>query len=182
MRQALCIAVTILVGGTASTLAGANAVGVGAHVADFKASDAQDGKTFVGGQLRLKLGGGLGLEASVDYREDFYESAEQRVTLKSVPLLFSLTAELLPRSPITPYLLGGGGFYFTKIRLKTDFVDIDDSQTKFGYHLGAGVVVKPGSRIGIHADYRYTAVSIKISDLKFDANGRMITAGLTVYF
>lgn len=177
----MCCLVTVL-GMSAPGFAAKHPIGIGGHLSSFKASDAQEGKTFVGGQLRLRMGGGLGLEASVDYREDKYHSDVQDVTLKSVPVLFSLTAELLPGSPVTPYVLGGGGWYFTKVNLRTDLVQIDDTQTKFGYHLGGGIAVNAGPRVAIHADYRYTAVSVKISDLKIDANGRMITAGVTIYF
>jgi len=163
-------------------LALAGPFGAGAHVSNFKASDAQEGKTFVGGHARLRLGGGLGIEASVDYREDTYVSDVQTVTIKSVPLLLSLQAEVLPSLPVTPYLLGGGGWYFTKIEVKTGLVEIDDDQVQFGWHLGGGVAVKPTPRVVIHADYRYTSVDFELEHLKIDATGRMITAGVTIFF
>ncbi len=159
-----------------------HSIGIGAHISNFKASDAQEGKTFIGGHIRARLAGGFGLEASIDYREDTYITDVQQTTIKSVPLLFSATIELLHRSPVTPYFLGGGGWYFTKIDMKTEFFDIHDDQTKFGWHLGGGVIIKPSSRLAVHADYRYTSVDFELQRFKFDAAGRMLTGGVTFYF
>lgn len=177
----LSIGVALLL---ATDAGAAGFVGIGAHMSDIKASDAQEGKRFVGGQLRLALGHGFGVEASVDYRVDTFrsDSPYQEVTVKSVPLLFSLTAEIISQSPVTPYVLGGGGFYFSSLENKTDLFTIQDDQTRFGYHAGAGIVVKPAPRIAIHVDFRYTAVDFELKDLKIETDGRMITAGATFYF
>ncbi len=47
----------------------------------------QDGKMYVGGVARLKLGG-LGLEGAIDYRSE--ELAESNIKLKSVPVSASV--------------------------------------------------------------------------------------------
>jgi len=101
-----------------------------------------------------------------------------------MPVLLSLTTDIIPQSPVSPYVLGGGGWYFNRIEMKTDYVTIEDEDVRFGYHLGGGILVKATDRLTIHGDYRYTNVDIQVKDLDldFDASGHMITGGVTFYF
>ena len=120
---------------------------------------------------------------------------------RDVPVQASLL--LYPvKAAISPYLLGGGGWYSHRIEQLTDKAVVSSVTTReFGWHAGFGAQLRLGGHAGMHADYRYTfldfgsdngttAASLvprssllpSPSKLLPSYRGSMWTAGLTVYF
>ena len=80
--------------------------GIGPKVGYFKTKDADKGEFMGGAALRLKFGS-LGIEGSIDYRQEKY--GEDDITVRSWPV--SATGLLYPL-PIL-YALAGMGWYNT---------------------------------------------------------------------
>lgn len=131
---------------------------------------------FTGGFLRFKVGH-LGAEVSLDYRNDSNPAQSGRI--KTYPLQATFLYSLLG-GPVSPYALGGIGWYTRKFEALADGEVVAEALTRnMGYHAGAGVEVKLGRRAGIFVDYRYTFVdSGDLGDIAANALGSAVFSGL----
>ena len=176
--------------GTAAP-AGAQGIGVGARMAWVK-SDATldaDSVRFIGGQIRMG-GGRVGFEVSLDRHSETFEALNQKVV--ETPIQTSLLLRLANGS-LSPYLLGGPGWYRRRVEVLDGPDDLNVSTTEFGWHAGIGLEVRLGKHAGIHGDYRYTFLDFNDDDdeeigggvigkLLPGYKGSMWTIGASVYF
>ena len=148
--------------------------------------DDVDALRFVGGQVRL-LSPRLGLEVSLDRHSESFELLNQKVT--ETPIQASLLMRLGGGS-VSPFLLGGPGWYRRKVEVLDDSGAQSVSTTEFGWHAGIGLEIRPARHFGIHGDYRYTFLDFNddeedegfIGGLLPGHRGSMWTAGATIYF
>ena len=165
----------------------AQGFGLGARIAwitrDVEAD--VDSLRFVGGQIRL-LSQRFGLEVSVDRHSESFELLNQKVT--ETPIQASLLLRLAG-GRVSPFLLGGSGWYRRKVEALDGAGDLSVSTTEFGWHAGGGLEILPSRHFGIHGDYRYTFLDFKDDDdegfiggLLPGHRGSMWTVGATVYF
>lgn len=151
--------------------------GLGFRGGWYKAQDANDGTVYGGLQARLKLFPALAIEGLVDYHPEQSFPGNRKVT--SYPVLVSALFYLIPGAQVSPYLLGGAGWYYSKV---------EDSQgsawtNDFGAHVGGGVDIPLSSKIVLNADLRYYFLNLsdqKVKDLQ--ANGYIASLGITFYF
>ena len=171
-------------------IASAQGFGVGARMAWVTAdSDADvDAVRFVGGQIRL-LSKRWGLEVSLDRNSESFELLNQKVT--ETPIQVSLLLRL-GGGKVSPFLLGGPGWYRRKVQLLDGPDDTDVKTTEFGWHAGGGLEILAGRHFGIHGDYRFTFLDFGKDDDDDDEGfigglipghrGSMWTLGATFYF
>jgi Outer membrane protein beta-barrel domain len=173
-----------------TTPASAQGFGLGARIAwvhpDVEAD--VDAVRYFGGQVRL-LGPRFGLEVSLDHHSESVELVNQKVS--ETPIQTSLIMRL-GRGSVTPFLLGGPGWYRRKVEALDSPGNLSSSTTEFGWHAGIGLEVLAGKHIGIHGDYRYTFLDfhddnndgglIGIGKLLPGHRGSMWTLGTTFYF
>lgn len=111
---------------------------------------------YFGGVMRFRSSPKTGFELSADYRSMSNELGTERT--RDIPLQASLLMYLGQQS-FQPYVLGGIGWYKTKIEQYADDTLLSEtSLSKVGYHAGLGTEVKVHSRASIHIDYRYTFI------------------------
>lgn len=138
-------------------------------------------KWYGGAQVRLHLGQVFAIEGSVDYREKKFDSTFTR----TFPVQVSGLIYLLPGKRISPFLLGGGGWYYTQVKGPGDF---DDTQNRFGLHAGGGLQWMLSHHWSIDGTYRYIWLEKlqsrdeNIVDKKYENNAHMITIGLNFHF
>ena len=171
------------------SLAAAQGFGVGARMA-WVTADSEvdvDSVRFVGGQIRL-LSKRSGLEVSMDRHSESFELLNQKVT--ETPIQASLLLRL-GAGRVSPFLLGGPGWYRRKVELIDGPDDADVETTEFGWHAGGGLEILAGRHLGIHGDYRYTFLDFGDDDdddegfiggLLPGHRGSMWTVGATIYF
>jgi opacity protein-like surface antigen len=124
---------------------------IGPHLGYYKASDADKGSVMSGATLRLWLANEVCLEASINYRREYYNN--EAITLKSWPLL--ITGLFYPVKYV--YGMVGMGWYNTRIAYSKELSLFGDkSLQKFGWHLGAGVETPLSRKIKVATDFRYT--------------------------
>jgi len=141
---------------------------------------AADSGTWSGGaQLRLHFTPVLAVEGSADYRQSRFEGR----TVDVYPVQASLMIYLLPGAAISPYILGGGGWYYTHFR------DGDHTDQRFGPHAGAGLEMFLSRNWSIDGSYRYLwAEDIHSQDAahplgkNFSDKGYMVTAAINYRF
>jgi len=167
------------------SIASAQGFGVGARLAWVTAdSDANvDSVRFIGGQIRL-LSKRWGLEVSLDHHSESFELLNQKVS--ETPIQTSLILRI-GSAKVSPFLLGGPGWYRRKVELIDGPGNADLTTTEFGWHAGGGLEVLPNRHFGIHGDYRYTFLDFGkneglIGGLIPGHRGSMWTLGATVYF
>jgi opacity protein-like surface antigen len=170
--------------------ADAQTFGIGARFSMIRGDVDADtsAERFLGVLVRLRTSDKTSLEVSLDRRAETNEAATERT--RDYPLQASLL--LFPvRSAISPYLLGGVGWYSHRFeRLEGDDVIESTSTRKFGYHAGFGGELSLGRHAGLHADYRYTFLRFGSDDDEESTSSRFLpsyqgsmwTAGLTLYF
>jgi opacity protein-like surface antigen len=187
MRQAavMMLAVSGLLAWAAPV--SAQGFGLGARFAwvtrDVDVED--DTVRFFGGQLRL-LSERIGIELSLDRRSESFELLNQKVTETPIQASFLLR---LATGSVSPFLLGGPGWYRRTVETIDGPDDLSVSETEFGWHAGGGLEILPNRHFGIHGDYRYTFLDFGDDDdegfiggLLPGHRGSMWTLGATIYF
>jgi len=138
----------------------------------------EEEERFAGGQLRVKFLSALAVELSIDYRRDFY--LEDSFRIQTIPALFSILAYLFPGKSLSPYIIGGGGWYFSQVTFLVEPFKEYDGEVDFGYHIGGGIEFCLLGKVGFHLDYR--SIMVKLSPLNLKGDGHLISAGITYYF
>jgi opacity protein-like surface antigen len=158
----------------------AGKIWVGPQLAYFRAADADNASVMLGGFFRAKFSELVGMDLSINYRKEDYASG--RVDVTQWPLL--LSALFYPASSV--YGLAGFGFYFTSFTFHSQsLIDLpDETSTRFGVHLGAGLEFELSSQISLFGDAKYVLLGYDLEDFDeiragdFSANFFAITLGL----
>src|SRR5574340_788157 len=145
--------------------------------------DPKDGSSrwFGGAQVRLYPSRYLAFEGSVDYRRN--DVGDTRV--HSYPVMVSALIYPLGTTRLAPFLLGGGGWYYTTVKGPGGF---DDTQNRFGAHAGGGLQFFFNKHVSIDSTYRdrwlekIESKDQNIVDKKFQDNGHMVTLGINFHF
>ena len=144
----------------------------GGRAAYFNPKGPDNGAWSGGAQLRFHLSPVLGIEGSADWRQQ----KSGPTTIDIYPVQASLLVYPLPELPITPFLLAGGGWYYTHVHGQP-------TQNRFGPHAGAGVEWFLARHWSVDGTYRYVwvdTVDTPANPLRrdYDESGSMVTAAL----
>ena len=187
----LMVAAALLI---SPALASAQGFGVGGRfswvTADTEAD--VDSVRFLGGHFRI-LSSRWGLEVSLDHHSE--SSEELNTKISETPIQMSLLLRM-GGAKVSPYLLGGKGWYKRKVELLEGPDEPDIETTESGWHAGGGLEIRAGKHFGFHGDYRYTFLDWGDDDDDDDDDdgggiiggllpghkGSMWTLGATIYF
>lgn len=137
----------------------------------IKPRDADDGTWFGGVQLRIPLATSLALEGSIEFHSSDFEDGDLEVV--QYPVQVTLLFYLFPDMPVCPYVLGGVGWYYTRVSFSGSFGGEDDETDHFfGGHLGVGVRLGMGGSAVLNGDLRYIFVEPNeeaLEDENFDS-------------
>ena len=191
--RTLCAALVLAALTASPSIAMAQGFGVGGRLA-WVNPDSEldvDSVRFIGGQIRL-IAPRWGFELALDHHSEEFPLTNQKIT--EMPLQASLLLRL-SSGKVSPYLLGGPGWYRRKVKLLDGPDDTALTNTEFGWHGGVGLEVFAGRHVGIHGDYRYTFLDFNGDDDDDDDDdggfigrflpghrGSMWTLGATIYF
>ena len=157
---------------------------VGPQVGWQKASSADNGKFMLGGACRIKLTDALGVEGSINYRQEDYNNGD--VTVTSYPVM--ITGLFYPISIV--YGAIGFGWYNSSFAYSSSLHQLGiDNQTeqKVGWHFGAGVELPLSGSVSspntiLTADIRYVFLNYDFQQMPGSPNLQsdyvVITAGL----
>src|SRR5262245_15705962 len=120
---------------------------IGGRAAYYDPSDTQ-ARWFGGAQVRFNPFKYLSFEGSADYRQQDTAGS----TIHTYPVQVSALIYPLGHSRLAPFLLGGGGWYYTTVTGPGNF---DDTQNRFGLHAGGGLQFFFNNHISIDSTYRY---------------------------
>jgi opacity protein-like surface antigen len=155
----------------------AQSINFGPQLGFYKAKSADQSALMGGAALRLKLMG-LGVEASINYRQEKY--ANGALAVSSWPVM--ITGLFYPL-PIVYGAIGAGWYNLTfnyDQRMLPTYKD--ETIKKMGWHFGGGVELPLGSNLKLTGDIRYVFLDYDFKqipgtgDLK--NNFSVITAGV----
>jgi opacity protein-like surface antigen len=174
LKRALLTAVPVALIALLATSGIAQELSIGPLVGYQKATDADNGNLMFGAALRLKFSQALGVEGSINYRQEDF--ANDAVTVRSWPIM--VTGMVYP----LPILYGalGAGWYNTTFDFDNDLIENETNQ-EFGWHFGAGVELPLSARVKLSGDVRYTFLNYEFEEVPFedvDSNFYVITGGL----
>ena len=112
-------------------------------------SNAPDAQGFGGLAIRAALLPFLKAEGGIGYRQDSF--ADGDVKVRQWPVTASLWASPFPAL----YAGGGVGWYYTTFDYNSSLPFEDTTTQKMGVHLGGGLNVPMGSRLGLDLNARY---------------------------
>jgi hypothetical protein len=122
-----------------------SATAIGPRLDFYRPNDADHGDWAPGVQLNLHLTPAYAFEGSMDWAHYTSNGTGVRTT----PIQATILGYFAPGSPISPYLLIGGGWYPTH-------ADGPYSPGRlFGPHVGAGLELLLGSSLSIEGTYRF---------------------------
>jgi opacity protein-like surface antigen len=153
---------------------------IGGRAAYYDPNEGQ-ARWFGGAQVRVNPFKYLSFEGSADYRRQDTEGTR----VHTYPVQVSALIYPLGHTRLAPFLLGGGGWYYTTVKGPGNF---DDTQNRFGLHAGGGLQFFISDHISIDSTYRYIWLEDiesrdqNIKDKSFNDNGHMVTAGLNFHF
>jgi len=138
------------VGMLAASAVVAGMADVGARAGYMRMAEADDG-AFLGGLFfRTDWRGVVFIDGSVYYHT---EEISDNADLELIPMQLSAMLFLLGRDGVlSPFVLGGGGLYWTRT---TETGKDSDSSFDFGWHLGFGADYNLSKRMFIEGDFRY---------------------------
>ncbi|MCX5786939.1 MAG: outer membrane beta-barrel protein [Elusimicrobia bacterium] len=154
---------------------------LGGRAAYYRPNGAEHGDVAEGAQLRLHFARAWALEGSADLRHDVFGGTKVDV----IPVQLSLMAYILPSGySIFPYLLAGGGWYYTHVG-----APLNHSLIRFGPHAGAGVEFFLSNAWSLDTSFRYLwTADINSQDpahpagQNFSDKGFMLTGALNYNF
>ena len=130
----------------------AHAIEISPSLGATKSTDANagDAKAFGGLALRAPLLPFLKVEGSIGYRQDSFGSGGD-IKVRQWPVMASAWASPLPMV----YAGGGLGWYRTTVDYPTTLPINDTTTMKMGVHLGGGVDIPIGSKLGLDVNGKY---------------------------
>ncbi|MCB4791906.1 MAG: porin family protein [Elusimicrobia bacterium] len=155
---------------------------IGPHATYSTPVDADQGQWYAGAQARFHLTPSLRLEGSIDYRRNNFNSF---TIITTYPFQGSLLVYLMPGNSLNPFLLAGGGWYYTEVNGPANFSNTD---FRFGLHAGAGFEIMINEGLSLDASYRYvwlqsvTSKDLNALDKNFQDSGTMVTLALNILF
>jgi hypothetical protein len=158
LRHCFIALAMILAGGLAAPARAQ--VSIGGH-ASYTKADGADGTWWGGAQLRIRFPGPFGVEGLADYRRTTYSAAGVDVLrIEQYPVQASAMIFILS-GPVQPYILGGGGWYFTRATHLGPDVSLGyKTESTFGAHAGGGVDFRIAKHVSIYADVRYVFLNV----------------------
>ncbi|MGE5411032.1 MAG: outer membrane beta-barrel protein [Clostridiales bacterium] len=145
-----------------ASVVNAQGIGIGPVLGWQKSSSADKGNLMYGAALRLKLSEAIGIEGSINYRQEEYANGGLKV--RSWPVM--VTGLFYP-FPIV-YGLIGVGWYNTTFDYSNQLTlqNLQNNTTSdFGWHLGGGVEVPLGENLMLTGDIRYVFLNYDFGQL-----------------
>jgi hypothetical protein len=130
----------------------------------------------------------LGGEFSVERREDDFTFGEGEVKLETTPVQLSAVVYPLGMFAVTPYVLGGTGWYFLKASISGDvdlpyvFGEGTIEVTETAPHIGIGVEAFIGDHFSFGADARKVFLDFETRLINYEVDAYFVNVGATFYF
>jgi opacity protein-like surface antigen len=195
----LSLAMIATLGLATSAGAAPSGLGLGVHGGYGESGDADSGSALLGAHLELRPSPILGLFGSISYKldEDFSVTPAGGEAVKyqaySVPI--SAMARLyLPLVVFHPYATAGAqwryiGYDFGDLEQSIENLEADDSETAFGWLLGAGAEFAATPRLSMFTEVRFEFIdadrNLGDADIEraddFDYDQWSVMVGFTLY-
>lgn len=145
---------------------------------------AEEAVPSVGLFLGIDLPGPVNLELSGDFWRE--EGEAGRIEVDSLPLQATVLLYPLPSILVRPYLVGGGGLFFVRIREQSAFGSFPEEKSLLpSLHGGGGLEIPLAGLASLRAEGRYTFVretAALVAGEKYDLGGWRLYGALSLTF
>lgn len=152
----------------------------GLRVGFLRVRDADEGTLTGGLQARFPLGDMFAIEGSIEVHSSEFEDGD--IEIIQWPVQATLIWFILPKAKITPYALGGLGWYYTTSDFSGSLSSVSgDTESMFGAHLGLGARLQLGDKMSLNGDLRYIFLEPNddaLEDEEFDTVQFTVSLGM----
>jgi hypothetical protein len=163
-------------------------LGVNTSLFGYNRDEFDGGRVFWGGHARVRVIKYFAGEFSVQYREDTFGFRNGDIKLETVPVQLSGIVYPLAMIPITPYFVGGIGWYHLKATINGDldlpyvFGQGSVTITETAPHIGVGLEAFIGNHFSIGGDVRYVFLDFRTDLINYKYNALLTNIAGTFYF
>jgi opacity protein-like surface antigen len=148
----------------------------------LKQHAATRGTWLVGVQGRFRFLKYFAVEASISGHDSELQNGDQHVI--QYPVQLTAMFYLFPESEFRPYILGGVGWYYTRVEYSGALSATPNTDDHvFGEHFGAGLELIVGKNVSIDGDIRYIFQNPSNAQVRNgDWNYWQVTFGINLFF
>jgi hypothetical protein len=163
-------------------------LGVNTSLFGYNRDELDGGRVFWGGHARVRAFRYVAGEFSVQYREDTFGFRNGDINLQTYPLQLSGIVYPLAMIPVSPYFVGGIGWYRLKATITGDldlpFVFGQGSVviTETAPHIGVGVEAFIGDHFSIGGDVRKVFLDFNTELINYKYDAYLANIAGTFYF
>src|SRR5574341_764529 len=162
--------------------------GIQSSILSYDQDELGTSNVFWGGHARLRAMKYVGGEFSVQWREDNFNVRNGNIQLKTTPLQLSGIVYPLGMFSVTPYVVGGVGWYYLTATVTGDlglpYVTGEGtiSHTETAGHIGLGVEAFLGEHFSAGADVRKVFLEFNTPIISYAVDAYFVNIGATFYF
>ena len=163
-------------------------LGARAGILGYNQSEIDTNALFWGAQARVRLVKYFSAELSFQRRTDNFQINQGNIELVTKPLELSAIFYPLAFLPISPYIVGGTGWYFIDITVRGDlglpYITGEGtlSLTPHAPHIGVGAEVFIGDHFSFGGDVRKVFLSIDNQLIRYRVSPYFVNFTATYYF
>jgi hypothetical protein len=163
-------------------------IGARAGILGYNQSEIDTHALFWGAQARARLVKYFAAELSYQKRSDNFQINRGSIELVTKPLELSAIFYPLAVLPVSPYIVGGTGWYFLDITVRGDlglpYITGEGtlSLTEHAPHIGVGVEGFIGDHFSVGADVRKVFLSIDNQLINYKLDAYFVNFTATYYF
>lgn len=164
--------------------------GVGGRTSllSYNQTEINQSRLFWGAHGRVRVMKYFAGEVSIQRREDNFRVHNGEIVLETTPLQLSGIVYPLAMAPVSPYVVGGTGWYFLTATVTGDlglpyvFGEGSINLTETAPHIGVGVEFFAGDHFSMGGDVRkiFLTFNTDLINYKFDAY--FVNVAATFYF
>jgi hypothetical protein len=163
-------------------------LGIDTSLLSYNQDEIDGSRMFWGGHGRIRIMKYLAGEFSVQKREDNFSVRNGSIRLDTVPMQLSAIVYPLAMLPVSPYFVGGTGWYYLTATISGDldlpYVTGEGTihHTENAFHIGVGVEAFLGNHVSIGGDIRKVFLDFDTPVIHYKVNAYLVNAGATFYF
>jgi hypothetical protein len=162
--------------------------GLKTSVLNYNRDELDTSNLLWGGHARVRAFRYFAGELSVQRREDTFGFRDGEIILETVPVQLSAIVYPLANFSVTPYFVGGTGWYYLTATIHGDldlpyvFGEGSIKITETAPHIGVGVEAFLGDHVSLGADIRKVFLEFNTSLINYKFDAYFVNVGATFYF
>ena len=162
--------------------------GIDTSLLSYNQNEISGSRAFWGGHARIRVMKYLAGEFSIQKREDDFNVRHGNIKLETVPMQLSAIVYPLAMFPVSPYIVGGTGWYYLTATITGDlnlpYVTGEGTihHTENAWHIGVGAEAFIGRHFSFGGDVRRVFLDFRTPIINYKVDAYLVNVGGTFYF